>query len=148
MEISILLIFILGFYLLMFILMFTFRLYQKEKRKIREFDTRRYTYEYCILQMKSIREFYIDLNKTKEKKDRALLILSIFEEIAVGVYSGVLCEEVVKLYCGNYMQNLYNPYMIFEIRKEFKDAGLYANYEKFMEEWHIKSKNIEIVRGR
>ena len=144
---SMLFVLIIGLYFFFFF----FSFYRRERRRTREADTRRYTFEICFTEMEKNGELFRGLDYiTGENKDGILIILDVFEKLAAGVYSDVLSEEVVKLYYGACMQNFYanNRFILFEIRKKKDDAGLYANYERFMEEWDIRQKTLDSRRGK
>lgn len=145
--ISMLFVLIIGLYFFMFI--FTF--YRREKRRTREQDVRRYTFEYCTKEMKKINKYTYKLNDTfNNRKDIVFAILNVFDSLAVGVYSEVLNEEVVRLYFGSYMRSFYedNRMNLFEMRKDKNDAGLYANYERFMEEWDFREDRLKSLNRR
>ena len=57
---SMLFVLVIGLYFLMFI--FTF--YRKEKRRTKEQDVRRYTFEYCAKEMKELNKYTYNLNST------------------------------------------------------------------------------------
>lgn len=101
--------------------------------------------------MKKINKYTYNLNDTfNNRKDIAFAILNVFDSLAVGVYSEVLNEEVVRLYFGSYMRSFYedNRMNLFEMRKDKNDAGLYANYERFMEEWDFREDRLKSLNRR
>lgn len=140
--ISLLFLFIFGIYFIVLII----SLYRNEKRKEREFDVKRYTFEICSVQMQSICKCFNKL----EDFDNVLLIFNVFESLSVGVYSEVLSGEVVKLYCGKDMKKFYecNHYMLFKIRENKNDASLYSTYERFMEEWKTHDGLYKVRKGK
>ena len=80
--------------------------------------------------MKKKNKYTYNLNDTfNNRKDIAFAILNVFDSLAVGVYSEVLNEEVVRLYFGSYMRSFYedNRMNLFEMRKDKNHAGLNAN---------------------
>lgn len=145
--VSMLFVLVIGIYFFMFV--FTF--YRREKRRTREQDVKRYTFEYCTKEMELLNK-YTDKasNIFNNPEDMIFAILNLFERLAVGVYTEVLSEEVVVRYFGSYMRSFYEDNMInlFEMRKRRNDAGLYANYEKFMEEWDFRYERLKSLNNR
>lgn len=138
---------IIGIYFFVFI----FSFYRREKRRAREQDVRRYTFEYCTKEMKKIDKYTREINSEYEDREKVLYsILSIFERLAVGVYTEVLTEEVVVLYFGSYMRSFYedNRLNLFQMRESENNAGLYANYERFMEEWDFRQERLKSLNSR
>lgn len=136
--ISMLFVLIIGLYLLMF----AFTFYRKEKKRTREQEVRRYTFECCTKEMQKLYKYTYN-DEFSNKEDASFAILNIFDRLAVGVYTEVLAEEVVIMYFGSYMRRFYkdNRLNLFEIRKVKNDSGLYANYERFMEEWDFRKES-------
>lgn len=135
----------------LYFFMFVFTLYRKEKRRTREQDVRRYTFEYCTKEMKKLNKYtYASSYVFEHQEDATFSILNIFDRLAVGVYTGVLSEEVVVMYFGSYMRSFYenNRLNLFEMRKRKSDAGLYANYERFMEEWDFRQERLKSLNRR
>lgn len=142
--VSMLFVLIIGLYF--FMLVFSF--YRREKRRTREQDVRRYTYEYCTKEMNLLNKYTNNIAPNRE--DKLLAILNLFERLAVGVYTEVLSEEVVIRYFGSYMRNFYedNRISLFEMRKSKNDVGLYANYEQLMEEWNLRKERFKSMDSR
>lgn len=145
--VSMLFVLVIGLYFFMFI----FSVYRKEKRRTREQDVRRYTFEYCRKEMEKLNTYTHDLGEVlKSREDIIFSILSIFDSLAVGVYTEILSEEVVIMYFGSYMRSFYedNRLNLFEMRKSKNDAGLYACYEQFMEEWDFRKEKLKGLNRR
>lgn len=136
--ISMLFVLIIGLYLLMF----AFTFYRREKRRTREQDVRRYTFECCTKEMKKLYKYTYN-DAFSNRKDAIFVILNIFDSLAIGVYTEVLAEEVVIMFFGSYMRRFYedNRLYLFEMRKIKNDSSLYANYERFMEEWDFRKES-------
>lgn len=141
---SMLIVLVVGLYFLMF----AFYFYKKERRRTGEMNVSRYTFEFCSAESPIVGELLNRMDIIDEESKTMLLILGEFEKIAVGVYSGVLSREVVQLYYGSLMQKFYNDnrFLLFEIRKIKEDAGLYANYERFMEEQDVVKRKLDYGR--
>ena len=136
-----------GIYFFTFIYIF----YRKEKEKIRERDVRRYTLEYCIKKINLLNKYTDDKTGVYENNEDAIYdILNLFECLSVGVYTGVFDEEVVARFFGSYMRNFYENDRInlFEMRKRKNNAGVYANYEQFMEEWDFRQERLKCLNAR
>lgn len=145
--VSMLFVLVIGLYFFMFV--FTF--YRREKRRTREQDVKRYTFEYCTKEMELLNKYTDNAsNIFTNREDVIFAILNLFERLAVGVYTEVLSEEVVVRYFGSYMRSFYedNRINLFEMRKSRNDAGLYANYEQFMEEWDFRQERLKSLNGR
>ena len=101
--------------------------------------------------MKKLDKYTRGINSAYEYREKVFFsILSIFERLAVGVYSEVLTEEVVVLYFGSYMRSFYkdNRLNLFKMRESENNAGLYANYERFMEEWDFRQESLKRLNSR
>ncbi len=131
-----------------FVLLFS--LYRREKRISKDQDIKRYTFEYCAKEMKKLNEFtHESEDMSQERADAFFAILNMFDCLAIGVYTGVLDEKVVVMCFGSYMRRFYEDNMLnlFELRKSKNDAGLYANYERFMEELKFRKGRFEDLNG-
>ncbi|MGN0413601.1 MAG: hypothetical protein ACI4FV_11255, partial [Lachnospiraceae bacterium] len=101
----------------LYFFMFAFTFYRREKTRTREQDVKRYTFEYCTKEMELLNKYTDNTsNIFKNREDVIFAMLSLFERLAVGVYTEVLSEEVVVRYFGSYMRSFYedNRINLFE----------------------------------
>lgn len=152
--ISMLFVLIIGLYFFMLIFIF----YRNEKRRTKNRNVKRYTFEYCTKEMKKLAKYIYNskdvLNDRgdilRDKQNEFFFILNIFDSLTVGIYTEVLNEEIVIMYFGSYMQSFYedNRLNLFRMRKIQNNAGLYANYERFMEELDFRKKRLKNLNSR
>ena len=133
-----------SYFLFLYIVMLLFIMYRKEKRKYVEEERKKYTFDFCVNVQEKIKTYHKMENNWQFYENGPELFF-IYNQIAIGVNSGVLDEKIVKDNFENMFIEEYkrNRYKMLQFRDKKGDPSLFEQFEILTRRWEEKAEKMK-----